>query len=76
MATLEGAKKKYLKAMEVAYEQDKYTEGIAEFFGVSKSDVEGADPVKAWKAEFDTEEDRRKKAEAWAAKLKGAFGLS
>ena len=76
MATLEGAKKKYQAAMKIAYELDKYTAGIANFLGVSKSDVAGADPVKSWKDEFDTEEDRREKAETWAKKLKSAFGLS
>jgi len=76
MATLEGAKKKYQAAMRIAYEQDKYAKGIAEFFGVSPSEIAGSDPVKSWKAQFDTEEDRRAKAEVWAAKLKAAFGLS
>jgi len=76
MATLEGAKKKYKEAMRIAYELDKYAEGIAHFFGVSKGAVAGADPVKSWKDQFDTEEDRRAKAETWAAKLKSAFGLS
>jgi len=76
MATLEGAKKKYQAAMRIAYEHDKYAEGLATFFGVRKSDVVGAEPVKSWKAQFDTDEDRRAKAETWAAKLKAAFGLS
>ena len=75
MATIEGAKKKYEAAMRIAYEQDKYTKGLAAFFGVSPSEIAGADPVKSWKAQFDTEEDRRAKAETWAAKLKAAFGL-
>ena len=75
MATLEGAKKKYQGAMKIAYEQDKYTDGMARFLGVSKSAIAGTDPVKSWKDQFDTDEDRRKKADAWAAKLKAAFGL-
>ena len=76
MATIEGAKRKYQEAMRIAYELDKYAEGIAEFFGVSKDRIVGADPVKAWKNAFDTEEDRRAKADTWEAKLRAAFGLS
>ena len=76
MATLEGAKKKYQAAMKIAYELDKYTAGIANFLGVSKSAIAGTDPVKSWKDQFDTDEDRRARAETWAAKLKAAFGLS
>jgi len=75
MATIDGAKKKYIAAMKVAVDLDKYTKGMANFFGVSPSDIAGSDPVKSWKDEFDTEEDRRTKADTWEKKLRAAFGL-
>jgi len=76
MATIEGAKRKYEAAMRIAYERDNYTKGMADFFGVSPSEIAGADPVKAWKDKFDTDADRRERADNWEAKLKAAFGLS
>ena len=76
MATISTAKKKYMDKMKTAYENDHYAKGMASFFEVKVEDIKDAAPVKNWKAKFDTDEDRKARADKWEANLRSAFGLA
>jgi len=72
--TLREGKTRYIKAMEKKYVN--YLPGIAAFLGVSPDTIREAGPVKSYIDKFDTDADRRARADAWEAGIKAAFGVS
>ncbi|RLF14335.1 MAG: hypothetical protein DRN06_07240 [Thermoprotei archaeon] len=73
---IEGAKTNYINKMASAYTNDHYAKAMAEFLGVDVSRIAASGPVKNWKDKFDTDADRKARADKWETNLKAAFGIA
>lgn len=71
--TLDEGKKRYIAAMAKKYVN--YPDGIAKFLGVDKAKIATAGPVVSYLDKFDTDEDRKARADAWEVGIKAAYGL-
>jgi len=72
--TLREGKTRYIAAMAEKYTN--YPEGMAKFLGVDVATIRSAGPVVSYLDKFDTDEDRRKRADAWEKGIKAAFGVA
>jgi len=76
MPTILSAKKKYMEKLKTAYEENKHAKGLALFWDLPVDVVSEKPGAKKWRDAFDTDEDRRKRADAWETMSKAYWGPS